>query len=55
MQGDEAVPESFRIELSSENDLFFHYQHVVDIEAFRKVSEGWTGHMMNYSHTFDHR
>ena len=37
VQGEEEMPTAYRIELSSENDLFFQYQHVVNVDAFRKV------------------
>jgi len=30
---------SVRIELTSENDLFFHYTHTVDEDAFRQMQE----------------
>ena len=38
-QGDDSLPQSIRIELSSENDLFFHYMHVLDESGFRLVQE----------------
>ena len=28
-----------RIELTSENDLFFHYVHEVDLDSFRQMQE----------------
>jgi hypothetical protein len=31
--------ESLKIELSSENDLFFYYMHITDIESFRMIQE----------------
>ena len=37
--GEDAAPSSLRIELSSENDLFFHYMHVVDEAAYRMLQE----------------
>eukprot|EP00920_Eleutheroschizon_duboscqi_P001890 GHVT01004960.1.p1 GENE.GHVT01004960.1~~GHVT01004960.1.p1 ORF type:complete len:185 (-),score=17.08 GHVT01004960.1:2003-2557(-) len=40
LQGDEASPRSIRIELTSENDLFFHYTNSVDEASFRKMQEG---------------
>ena len=38
-QGDDSTPHSLRIELSSENDLFFHYMHVIDEAGFRLLQE----------------
>lgn len=38
-QGDEDLPQSVRVELSSENDLFFHYMHFLDEAGFRTVQE----------------
>lgn len=35
--GDDDVPVNVRIELSSENDLFFHFTHEVDAEGFRAI------------------
>ena len=29
-----------RIELTSENDLFFHYTHTVDEDSFRQMQDG---------------
>mmetsp|Transcript_82618 Transcript_82618/g.242449 ORF Transcript_82618/g.242449 Transcript_82618/m.242449 type:complete len:251 (-) Transcript_82618:160-912(-) len=37
--GDEQAPQHFRIELTSENDLFFHYTHGVDEHGFRSMQE----------------
>ena len=37
--GDEAAPTAFRVELTSENDLFFHYAHALDAEGFQQVQE----------------
>lgn len=37
--GDEASPSAFRVELTSENDLFFHYTHTLDGPGFRQVQE----------------
>lgn len=37
--GDEAAPSAFRVELTSENDLFFHYSHTLDGPGFRQVQE----------------
>ena len=28
-----------KIELTSENDLFFHYTHIVDVDDFRRMQE----------------
>mmetsp|Transcript_31656 Transcript_31656/g.53439 ORF Transcript_31656/g.53439 Transcript_31656/m.53439 type:complete len:227 (+) Transcript_31656:205-885(+) len=39
IMGDEHNPTSVRVEVSSENDLFFHYQHAMDEIQFRSVSE----------------
>ena len=39
VQGDAASPTSVRLELSSEQDLFFHYTHQLDERAFRAVRE----------------
>ncbi|OEH78130.1 hypothetical protein cyc_05564 [Cyclospora cayetanensis] len=38
--GEELNPQEVRIEASSENDLFFHYTHVVDEKAFRQMQQG---------------
>ena len=32
-------PNAVRIELTSENDLFFHYSHTLDEVSFRQVQE----------------
>eukprot|EP00744_Colponema_vietnamica_P003328 GILI01005119.1.p1 GENE.GILI01005119.1~~GILI01005119.1.p1 ORF type:complete len:249 (+),score=48.75 GILI01005119.1:42-749(+) len=37
--GDDAQPQHLRIELTSENDLFFHYTHSVDEPGFRAMQE----------------
>lgn len=37
--GAEQEPSLIRVELSSEADLFFHYVHVIDESAFRRVQE----------------
>merc|ERR1719335_1595324 len=37
--GDEHSPQHCRIELTSENDLFFHYTHSVDEHNFRSMQE----------------
>ena len=39
MLGDDVAPASLRIELASENDLFFHYMHVVDETGYRNLQE----------------
>ena len=39
VQGDAASPTAVRLELSSEQDLFFHYTHQLDERAFRGVRE----------------
>merc|ERR1712007_137907 len=38
--GDDNRPQHIRIEVASENDLFFHYTHNVDEFAFRKMQDG---------------
>ena len=37
--GDEQAPTAFRVELTSENDLFFHYAHALDADSFQKMQE----------------
>lgn len=37
--GDYQNPEQIRVELSSENDMFFHYTHNIDEGSFAKVQE----------------
>merc|ERR1719345_108115 len=37
--GDDPSPQHCRIELTSENDLFFHYTHSVDDHGFRSMQE----------------
>ena len=37
--GEDQNPEQIRVELSSENDMFFHYTHNIDEGAFGKVQE----------------
>ncbi|KAL8443258.1 hypothetical protein Emag_005983 [Eimeria magna] len=37
--GEETSPQEVRVETSSENDLFFHYTHVVDEKAFRQMQQ----------------
>ncbi|CAN0374207.1 unnamed protein product [Ectocarpus sp. 8 AP-2014] len=38
-QGDDAAPQSVRVELSSEADLFFHYTHSIDDASFQVMQE----------------
>ncbi|KAL1503042.1 hypothetical protein AB1Y20_011110 [Prymnesium parvum] len=37
--GPAEAPHAVRVELTSENDLFFHYSHTLDEEGFRTVQE----------------
>uniref|UniRef100_A0A6T8AJC6 Spindle assembly abnormal protein 6 N-terminal domain-containing protein n=1 Tax=Prymnesium polylepis TaxID=72548 RepID=A0A6T8AJC6_9EUKA len=37
--GPEEAPSAVRVELTSENDLFFHYSHTLDEAGFRAVQE----------------
>ncbi|CAJ1367820.1 unnamed protein product [Effrenium voratum] len=37
--GEELSPQDCRIELTSENDLFFHFQHIVNERTFRDMQE----------------
>jgi hypothetical protein len=37
--GEDSNPQHIKLELSSENDLFFHYLHAVDDSAFRIMQE----------------
>jgi hypothetical protein len=37
--GDDQNPEQIRVELSSENDMFFHYTHNIDDGSFAKIQE----------------
>ncbi|CDJ50958.1 hypothetical protein, conserved [Eimeria brunetti] len=39
IRGEETNPQEVRIELASENDLFFHYTHVVDEKAFQQMQQ----------------
>lgn len=39
MLGDESNPQHVRIELTSENDLFFHYTHSVNEGDFRRMQD----------------
>jgi Centriolar protein SAS N-terminal len=39
MLGAAENPSSIRVELSSEADLFFHYQHLIDEHAYQHVQE----------------
>jgi len=38
IMGEEQNPLTLRIELTSENDLFFHFNHNLDEHGFRQVS-----------------
>lgn len=37
--GDQNNLQNVKIELTSENDLFFHYTHIVDEDSFRHMQE----------------
>jgi len=37
--GEDSNPQHIKIELTSENDLFFHYLHTVDESGFRQMQE----------------
>ena len=37
VRGEEAAPTAIRVEITSENDLFFNYTHTLDPEGFRQV------------------
>jgi hypothetical protein len=37
--GDDSNPQHVKLELTSENDLFFHYLHTVDESSFRNMQE----------------
>ena len=37
--GEDSNPQSLRVELASEGDLFFHYMHVCNEDAFMKIQE----------------
>lgn len=39
VQGDISNPTAVKMELSSENDLFFHFTHLIDEKAFRAVRD----------------
>mmetsp|Transcript_3028 Transcript_3028/g.7754 ORF Transcript_3028/g.7754 Transcript_3028/m.7754 type:complete len:239 (+) Transcript_3028:78-794(+) len=39
LRGDEQNPQHVKVELTSENDLFFHYTHSVDERGFRHMQE----------------
>lgn len=39
LQGNENSPEDVKLELTSENDLFFHYNHHCEEEGFKTVQE----------------
>jgi hypothetical protein len=38
IMGEEQNPLTLRIELTSENDLFFHFNHNLDEHGFRQVA-----------------
>lgn len=38
-QGEPGTLQNVKIELTSENDLFFHYTHIVDEDSFRHMQE----------------
>ena len=40
IMGEEQNPLTLRIELTSENDLFFHFNHNLDEHGFRQVAAG---------------
>lgn len=37
--GDEGAIENIKVELTSENDMFFHYTHSITEESFKSVQE----------------
>ena len=37
--GEDSAPSVLKMELTSENDLFFHYTHSLDEQGFRLVQE----------------
>jgi len=37
--GDDTNPTQIRVELSCENDLFFHFTHEIDEESFKYIQE----------------
>ncbi len=39
MKGEPGALQNVKIELTSENDLFFHYTHIVDEDSFRHMQE----------------
>lgn len=39
LQGEQNNLQNVKIELTSENDLFFHYTHIVDEDSFRHMQE----------------
>ena len=39
MKGEPNGLQNVKIELTSENDLFFHYTHIVDEDSFRHMQE----------------
>ena len=44
IMGEEQNPLTLRIELTSENDLFFHFNHNLDEHGFRQVAAGARRH-----------
>jgi hypothetical protein len=40
-QGDEFALHQIRVELSSENDLFFHFKHSLDEASFAVLQVRW--------------
>ena len=39
VKGDGGAIEEIKVELTSENDLFFHYTHAVTVDSFRNMQE----------------
>ena len=39
LYGEDESPQSLRVELASEGDLFFHYMHVCNDGSFQKIQE----------------
>jgi hypothetical protein len=37
MMGDDGQAEQIKIELGSENDMFFHYTHTIDENGFKAI------------------
>lgn len=38
-KGEDKVASEVRVELTSENDLFFHYSHILNEERFKAMQE----------------